>query len=65
MKKAIPTDVYDKDGNMIRIDFHDGKGDFVFQAMWDENDEQTSENRVLFREWAYRMAEQLDYEVLK
>ena len=65
MKKTIPTDVYDKDGNMMRIDFHDGEGEFLFQAVWDDSDEQTSENRVKFREWAYTMAKRLDYEVLK
>ena len=37
MKKAIPTDVYDKDGNMLRIDFHDGEGEFILQAVWDDN----------------------------
>jgi hypothetical protein len=65
MKKAIPTDVYDSDGNMLRIDFNDGEGEFIVQAVWDDAEEQTSENRVKFREWAYRMVKQLDYEVLK
>jgi len=61
MKKAIPTDVYDKDGNMLRIDFHDGEGEFILQAVWDDNDEQTSENRVKFREWAYKWMRNQDW----
>lgn len=65
MKRVIPTDVYDKDGNLSRIEFHDGKGEFVIQAVWDDADEQTSENRVKFREWAYRMVNQLNCEVLR
>jgi hypothetical protein len=31
--------------------------------MWDASEEQTSENRVKFREWAYRMIKQKNYEV--
>jgi hypothetical protein len=65
MKKAIPTDVYDGDGNMAKIDFHDGAGEFIVQVVWDPRDEQTSDKRVKFREWAYRMINQLGYEVLK
>ena len=63
--KAIPTDVYDKEGNMLRIDFHDGAGDFILQFIWDENDAQTSEKRIAFREWAYKWMRDRDYEVLK
>jgi hypothetical protein len=65
MKKVIPTDVYDKDGNLTRIDFHDEAGNFEIQVLWDERDPQDSEHRVEFREWAYRMIEQKDLEVLK
>lgn len=63
--KAIPVDVYDKDGNMLRIEFSDGEGKHVIDAQWDESDEQTSENRVLFREWAYKWIEQKGYEVAR
>ena len=65
MTKVIPTDVYDKDVALIRLDFFDSAGEFVFQSMWDPTDEQTSHNRELFRKWAYRQAEQLGYEVAK
>ena len=61
MKKTIPTDVYDKDGNMLRIEFSDGEGEHIIDVVWDENDEQTSENRTKFRKWAYTMLEQKGY----
>jgi len=61
---AIPTDIYDKDGNMIAIEFNDEAGDFVVEAVWDDRDAQTSENRTAFREWAYKFVKtNLGYEV--
>jgi hypothetical protein len=57
-------DIYDKDGNLTRIDFLDQNGDFVIQSLWDPSDEQTSENRIKFREWTYKMLKQQDMEVL-
>ena len=62
---VIPTDVYDKDGNILRIEFYDLDGEFVVQALWDENDAQTGKNRIKFREWAYSMVEQIGEEVIK
>ena len=61
MKKAIPVDVYDKEGNMLRIEFNDGSGEHIFDALWDPRDEQTSEKRAEFRKWAYRVLEQKGY----
>lgn len=63
--EVIPTDVYDKDGNMIRIDFTEKDGTFAFEALWDDRDEQTSPNREEFRKWAYLMAKRFGYEVLR
>lgn len=65
MKRVVPTDIYDGEGNMKSIEFNDLEGEFVVQAEWDEQDAQTSENRVKFREWAYRMVEQIGYAVAK
>lgn len=62
--KVIPTDVYDKDGDMIKIEFNDIEGNFVIEAVWDPQDPQDSEHREKFRKWAYRMVGQLDYEVM-
>ena len=61
MKKTIPTDVYDKEGNLVKIEFYDGEGEHVIDVVWDENDEQTSENRTEFRKWAYAMLERKGY----
>jgi hypothetical protein len=59
----IPTDVYDKEGNLLRIEFFDSNGEFVIQSEWDENDPQDSEHREFFRKWSYKMVRQLGYEV--
>lgn len=61
----IPIDVYDKEGNLTKIDFYNTEAEFIIQADWDENDAQTSKNRIAFRKWAYRMMENLGYEVVK
>lgn len=55
--KYTPIDVYDKEGNLVRIEAYDGKGDFIMQALWDPNDEQNHDNRVKFREWFYQHLE--------
>lgn len=65
MKRAIPIDVYDKDGNMTKIEFNDANGEHVIDAQWDPTDEQTSEKREYFRKWAYNFVRNLGYEVLK
>jgi hypothetical protein len=62
MMQVVLTDIYDKDGNLVKIDVHDKKGNFVIQIMWDENDPQTSENRKAFRQWANRQLKQRDYD---
>ena len=62
--KVIPTDLYDDSGNMVAIEFNNLNGEFVIEASWDQRDEQTSENRIKFRKWAYDfLTKNLDYEV--
>jgi hypothetical protein len=61
--KVIPTDVYNKEGELIEIEFHNPEGEFIIVVNWDHTDEQTSSNREKFRKWAYRMVAQLGYEV--
>jgi hypothetical protein len=62
--KAIPIDVYDKEGNLTKIEFVDSNGDHVIDAQWDQTEEQTSENRIKFRTWAYdHVSFNLKYEV--
>jgi hypothetical protein len=50
---AIPVDVYDNAGNMIKIEANDPSGNHIVDFLWDNREEQTSENRQRFREWAY------------
>ena len=62
--RVIPMDVYDKDGNLTHLEVTDVDGKFVMQMLWDPNDEQTSENRIAIREWAYKHLEKSQgYEV--
>jgi hypothetical protein len=62
-KKASHKEIYDQDGNMLRIEFHDTNGEHIVNALWDEHDEQTPENRIEFRKWAYHMMKQKGYKV--
>jgi len=61
--KVIPMDVYDKEGNLKMIEVTDTSGNHIIDVLWDDNDEQTNENRIAFREWAYDKLKQKDYEV--
>ena len=63
--RVIPIDVYDKDGNLTTIEVQGEDGSHVIDIVWDDTDEQTSENRTLFRKFAYRVLEQKGYEVDK
>jgi hypothetical protein len=65
MIKAIPTDIYNKDGELMEIEFHTPDGEFIIAAQWDVYDEQTSANREEFRKWAYKMVTRLNYQVDK
>jgi hypothetical protein len=61
MKAVIPSDVYDPKGNLIKIEFYDVKGTPVLDVLWTEGEEQTSKNRIEFREWAYKIIKQKGY----
>jgi hypothetical protein len=63
--RLIPVDVYDREGNMLRVEFSDSEGNHVMDAVWDESDEQTSENRTFFRKWAYNFLRNQGWEILK
>lgn len=64
--RAIPVDVYDREGNMIKIEVNDVSGNHIVDFLWDEHDEQTSEKRQQFREWAYKfLSQNKGYEVAK
>lgn len=52
MQKVSLTEIYDEQGNMLRIEAHNlTTGDHVMDALWDPNDEQNDANRILFRVW--------------
>ena len=57
MKTVIPSDVYDSDGNLIRIDFYTEDGKCEIDALWDPKDPQDTEHRIAFRKWAYDFLE--------
>jgi hypothetical protein len=61
--RVIPIDVYDKDGNLVKIEVTDSSGEFIIQALWDENDAQTHENRIKFREWTYNHLRRIGHEI--
>jgi hypothetical protein len=61
--RVIPTDIYDEDGNLLRIEVTNLDGEFVIQSLWDENDAQTYENRVQFRKWTYNHLRRMEYEI--
>jgi hypothetical protein len=66
MKKAIPLEIFDKNGNMVKIETRDEEGQHILDIVWDENDEQTPENRAEFRKWAYGFLEKnKGYKVVK
>jgi hypothetical protein len=59
----IAKDIYNEQGDMVRIEFNKENGDHIVDAIWDENDEQTSEKRIEFRKWAYHMLQNMGYDV--
>ena len=56
-------DIYNKEGELVRIEVYKDDGDFLMQFLWDPQDEQTSDNRVEFRKWVNRHLKQTGHEV--
>jgi hypothetical protein len=64
MIKVYPVDIYDKDGNLLRIEFLDkATNEFQFEAIWDERDPQTHQKIEEFRHWSGLMVISLGFEV--
>lgn len=63
MSSAIPVDIYGEEGEMQSIRFNTKSGEHIIDAVWDENDEQTPENRIAFRKWAYSVIRDKGYQV--
>jgi hypothetical protein len=54
----VSKEILDENGNIEAIKFTDAEG-FSIDAVWDDSDEHTEENREKFREWAHRFVSQL------
>lgn len=63
MTIAIPTEVLDKDGNLLAIEFYDELGGHLIDAVWDPADPQDAKHRAQFRTWAYQKLESKGYDV--
>ena len=56
--KLVSKEILDENGNIEAIKFTDAEG-FSIDAVWDDSDEHTEENREKLREWAHRFVNQL------
>lgn len=61
---TIAREVLDENGNITHIEYTDGYGEHVLDAVWDERDEHTPENIEAFREWASKMLRDMDIPVV-
>lgn len=63
MNKVIQKEIFDDDGNMLRIEVNEqDTGKHVFDILWDPHDEQTPEKRDQFRKWALHMLKNKDFQ---
>jgi hypothetical protein len=61
---AVTThDIYNKEGDLVRIEAYHENGEHLLDFVWDERDEQTSANRIEFRKWVNRHLKQSGHEV--
>ena len=62
--EVYSVEVYDSKGALMRLDFFSrNDSSFQFEAVWDDRDEQTPENRLEFRKWADNMAKNLGFKI--
>jgi hypothetical protein len=61
--KARQVEVFDQDGNLEKIEITLEDGKHLFDAIWDEAEEQSEKNRIAFREWTKRMVSQQGHEL--
>ena len=62
-KKVIGSDVYDSNGNLLRIEFYNFDGEFEIQVEYDPRDDQSSEKRTAFRKWAKTAVERIGFKI--
>ena len=48
--RARQKEIFDDQGNLVKIEITLENGQHLFDMLWDEQDEQTEENRIQFRE---------------
>ena len=61
--KVSCIDIYDKEGNLVKIEVLNEAGETILDSLWDPNDEQTSKNREEFRKWTYNHLRRKGYEL--
>ena len=61
--KVTCIDIYDKDGNLVKIEVINEAGETILDALWDPSDEQTSVNREEFRKWVYKHLKRKNFEL--
>ena len=59
--KARQIEVFNEYGDLERIEITLEDGTHLFDAVWDDQDEQTEKNRIAFREWVKRVVEQKEH----
>jgi len=64
MTRAIPSEIYDSEGNLQVIEFYDELGSHIIDAIWDPIDPQDNEYRIKFREWIYNFLKNQGYDVI-
>lgn len=61
--RARQKEIFDDQGNLVKIEITLENGEHLFDVLWDERDEQTEENRIQFREWTKRMVKRNGHEL--
>jgi hypothetical protein len=61
--KARQVEVFDEYGDLKCIEVTLEDGNHLFDAVWDDRDEQTEEKRIEFRKWVKRMVAQKGHEL--
>lgn len=61
--RARQKEIFDDQGNLVKIEITLENGEHLFDVLWDERDEQTEENRIHFREWTKKMVKRNGHEL--
>lgn len=61
--KVTCIDIYDKNGNLTKIEVINENGETILDSLWDPRDEQTSANREAFRKWTYNHLGRIGYDI--